>query len=128
MDRKKSESHLDVYENRYELHQNDVVSVYYEGYQNADAQRRYAKINHELEHGYLDKMISKLSEVDYSDLSERNKGLIKNLVDGITSEVGRALVGVAFLQLTIKSICPDQSGFIKVQQEEVRFLGKMAFL
>ena len=109
MDRKKPESHLDVYENRYELHQNDVVSVYYEGYQNADAQRRYAKINHELEHGYLDKMISKLSEVDYSDLSERNKGLIKNLVDGITSEVGRALVGVAFLQLTIKSICPDQS-------------------
>lgn len=39
MDRKKPESHLDVYENRYELHQNDVVSVYYEGYQNADAQR-----------------------------------------------------------------------------------------
>ena len=28
---------------------------------------------------------------------------------GITSEVGRALVGVAFLQLTIKSIAPEQS-------------------
>ena len=31
------------------------------------------------------------------------------MVNGITSEVGRALVGVAFLQLTIKSIAPDQS-------------------
>lgn len=31
------------------------------------------------------------------------------MVDGITSEVGRALVGLAFLQLTIKSIAPDQN-------------------
>lgn len=105
----RKESHLDVYENRYELHQNEVVSVYYEGFQNAAAQRRYAKINQELESGYLDKMISELGEVDYSELSDANKELIKNLVEGITSEVGRALVGVAFLQLTIKSICPDQS-------------------
>ena len=106
---KKKEIHLDVYENRYELHQNEVISVYYEGFQNVAAQRRYAKINQELENGYLDKMISELGDVDYSELSEANKELIKNLVEGITSEVGRALVGVAFLQLTIKSICPDQS-------------------
>lgn len=106
---KKKEIHLDVYENRYELHQNEVVNVYYEGFQNAAAQRRYAKINQELENGYLDKMISELGDIDYSELSEENKELIKNLVEGITSEVGRALVGVAFLQLTIKSICPDQS-------------------
>lgn len=103
------ESHLDVYENRYELHQNDSVSVYYEGYQNEAAQHRYAKINQELENGYLDKMIDNIGDVDYSDLSNHNKILIKNIVDGITSEVGRALVGVAFLQLTIKSICPNQS-------------------
>lgn len=109
MAKKDIESHLDVYKNRYELHQNDAVSVYYEGYQNEAAQRRYAKINQELENGYLDKMIVDLGEVDYSDLSDHNKTLIKNLVNGITSEVGRALVGVAFLQLTIKSICPDQS-------------------
>lgn len=108
MTEKKKEIHLDVYENRYELHQNEVVNVYYEGFQNAETQQRYAKITQELDNGYLDTMISKLGEIDFSDLADNNKILIKNLVNGITSEVGRALVGVAFLQMTIKSICPDQ--------------------
>lgn len=36
-------SHLDVYLDRYELHQNDVVTTYYEGFQNAATQQRYAK-------------------------------------------------------------------------------------
>ena len=78
MDRKKPESHLDVYENRYELHQNDVVSVYYEGYQNADAQRRYAKINHELEHGFMQAMheshlLGDLDLVPMSQMRSANK-------------------------------------------------------
>lgn len=103
------EIHLDVYEDRYELHQNEVVNVYYEGFQNAATQQRYAKITQELGNGYLERMISKLGEIDFSNLADNNKTLIKNLVNGITSEVGRALVGVAFLQMTIKSICPDQS-------------------
>lgn len=29
MTEKKKEIHLDVYENRYELHQNEVVNIYY---------------------------------------------------------------------------------------------------
>ena len=53
--------------------------------------------------------MKKLPDVDFTELSEENKTLLKRLVNGITSEVGRALVGVAFLQLTIKSIAPDQS-------------------
>ena len=32
-------SHLDVYLDRYELHQNDVVTTYYEGFQNAATQQ-----------------------------------------------------------------------------------------
>lgn len=59
--------------------------------------------------GYLYDIAKELPDVDFSDLSDENKILLKRLVDGITSEVGRALVGVAFLQLTIKSITPDQS-------------------
>ena len=54
-------------------------------------------------------VMKKLPDVDFTELSEENKTLLKRLVNGITSEVGRALVGVAFLQLTIKSIAPDQS-------------------
>lgn len=102
-------SHLDVYLDRYELHQNDTVTTYYEGFQNAATQQRYEKINVELADGYLYKIMEKLPDVDFEELSEENKALLKRLVNGITSEVGRALVGVAFLQLTIKSITPDQS-------------------
>ena len=104
-----TERHLEVYEDRYELHQNGTVSVYYEGCQNKAAQSRYTQINDALEDGYLEDMIAELGQVDYTGLTAHNRALIRNLVSGITSETGRALVGVAFLQLTIKSICPDQS-------------------
>ena len=45
------ERHLDVYEDRYELHQDDVMMVYYQGVQNEAAKRRYARINRELAGG-----------------------------------------------------------------------------
>jgi len=103
------EKHLDVYENRYELHDESGTRVYYQGFQNEETQRRYAKINETLAAGYLTNKINSLKNVDFSELSESNQKLLRNMVDGITSEVGRALVGLAFLQLTIKSITPEQS-------------------
>lgn len=106
---KKDDCHLDVYLDRYVLHQNDVVTTYYEGFQNVATQQRYAKINTALANGYLYDVMKELPDVDFTQLSETNKVLLRRLVNGITSEVGRALVGVAFLQLTIKSIAPDQS-------------------
>lgn len=109
MGKNNDNSHLDVYLDRYELHRNDVVTTYYEGFQNAATQQRYEKINTELSNGYLYKIMERLPDVDFAELSEENKVLLRRLVNGITSEVGRALVGVAFLQLTIKSITPDQS-------------------
>ena len=105
----RNEKHLDVYEDRYELHQDDGATVYYQGFQNEAAQQRYAQINHELENGYLDKAIASIPTTDFLALSEENRELLRNMVDGITSEVGRALVGLACLQLTIKSIAPKQS-------------------
>lgn len=101
--------HLDIYEDRYELHQDDEITVYYQGFQNEAAQQRYAQINRELKNGYLDNMISAIPTRDFSGLSEENRKLLRNMVDGITSEVGRALVGLTCLQLTIKSISPEQS-------------------
>lgn len=62
-----------------------------------------------LENGYLEQVYNQCAKIDTSSLEEVFKEQLKNLVDGITSEVGRALVGLAFLQLTIKSIVPDQS-------------------
>lgn len=105
----KSENHLDVYADRYELHQGEETTVYYQGFQNEETQQRYAHINRTLADGYLERKFRSVSGVDFSKLSDGNQTLLRNMVAGITSEVGRALVGLAFLQLTIKSISPDQS-------------------
>ncbi len=103
------EKHLDVYEDRYELHQDGGVTVYYQGFQNEAAQRRYAQISRRLEEGFLEETIRSISGQDFSGLSEENQDLLRNMVDGITSEVGRALVGLTCLQLAVKAIAPEQS-------------------
>ena len=109
MGEEKDNCHLDVYINRCELHQNNVITTYYEGFQNAATQKRYEKINAALADRYLYKIMERLPDVDLTEFSKEKKILLQRLVNGITSEVGRALVGVTFLQLTIKSITPDQS-------------------
>ena len=106
---KKKEIHLDVYGDRSELHLEDRVMVYKEGFQNAETQRRYELLNSTLSAGFLDCKIEHLKDENFERLSNENKELLRDLVDGITSEVGRALVGVAFLQLAIKAIVPEQS-------------------
>ena len=102
------EEHLDVYQNRYELHQGKEIDIYYQGTQSKETQERYTKINTALSSGYLEDQIANLRNVDYSQLGEENQTLLRNVVKGVTSEVGRSLAGLTFLQLTIKSITPDQ--------------------
>lgn len=109
MPNENNEKHLDVYENRYELHQDDRMTVYYQGFQNEATQQRYALINRKFEEGFLTKEIASIPNKDFSNLTEENQMLLKNMVNGITSEVGRALVGLVCLQLAIKSITPEQS-------------------
>ena len=109
MSDRNTEKHLDVYEDRYELHQNDEKTVYYQGFQNEAARQRYDLINKALNENFLDKEIDSISNKDFSELTEENQSLLRNIVDGITSEFGRAIVGLVCLQLTIKSIAPEQS-------------------
>lgn len=101
--------HLDVYLAHSELHYNGQKTIFKEGRQSNNAQSRYNKVTDKLENGYLEKMYQKCGDIDTSNLSDQFKSQLRDLVDGITSEVGRALVGLAFLQITIKSIVPDQS-------------------
>ena len=109
MDRENSKGRLDVYEDRFELHQAGKTTVFYQGFQNETAQQRYVLISKRLKEGYLDERIRSIPGRDFSDLSEDNKKLLRSIVNGITSEVGRALVGLACLQLTIKAIAPEQN-------------------
>lgn len=108
MPKRDKEDHLDIYKDRCELHQGGETKIYYEGFQNQETQKRYAHIKAALEAEYLEGKMARLQEVDFSQLDGKNQGLLRNIVNGVTSEVGRALVGLTFLQLTVKSIAPDQ--------------------
>lgn len=106
------EEFLSVYLNRSELHSESEVKIFREGRQGKEAQQRYNKIATELDNGFLEKRFERTndSEADTSHLlSDENKKLLRHLISGITSEVGRALIEVAFLQITIKCIAPEQS-------------------
>lgn len=103
------EIHLDVYKNRSELHYDNEAIVFYEGQTNEDANKRYSYIRQQLDSGFLDRLYSGITKYDFSKVSQETKKLLNKLVNGITSETGRALVGLAFLQITIKSLTPTQS-------------------
>ena len=109
MDNKNDEIHLDVYLDRQELHMSNVVKTYYEGIQSAAAKQRYEKIKKTLASDYMQKKLDGLENADFTELSAENKHLLEALVLGVSSEKGRGLLGVAFLQLVIKSITPEQS-------------------
>lgn len=75
--------------------------------------KRIKHIKNSLESGFLENIISDLkhsnTEIIIDELDEYVKDNITILVDSITSEVGRALVGLTVMQLSIKSISPDQN-------------------
>lgn len=101
--------HLDVYPEYSELYCNGRKTVFEEGSQSKAAKKRYSIVTDTLDNGYLEEMYRHCGDVDTSCLGDNIKEQLQMLVDGITSEVGRALVGLAFLQITIKSIVPEQS-------------------
>lgn len=83
-----------------------------EGAQTDEARQRYEHIQKELNDGYLEEQIHDVTttgtHVD-TELSEQHQALIDDLVDGVSDGAGRSLAGLAVVQLTIKSINPDQS-------------------
>lgn len=107
--KEQKEIHLDVYNNRSELYYDKEAVVFYEGQTNEDANKRYAFIRQQLDNGFLEKMYGNITTYDFSKVSQETKILLDKLVNGITSETGRALVGLAFLQITIKCLTPTQS-------------------
>lgn len=85
--------------------------VFAEGNVSSEAGNRLENVKKNLREGYLDKIISNMEEnpEELPDISEEMLQNIKGLVKAVTSEVGRALVGLTVLQLSIKSIVPEQS-------------------
>ncbi|MCX6382726.1 MAG: hypothetical protein NT023_25145 [Armatimonadetes bacterium] len=109
-----SELHLRVYANRSELVQpNGKSEVFLEGATSVEAKERYAHIVKSLQNSFLRQQIElcrdKPHECELSVLTALQRRLLDAIVGAMTSEAGRALIGLTILQLTIKAICPEQS-------------------
>jgi hypothetical protein len=109
-----NELHLRVYTNRSELVLADgTIQYFQEGGMNQAAKIRYKKIAVKLSTGYLERQVlfcrDYSSNLDFLILNQTHKYLLDRLVQSVTSEVGRALVGLSILQLCIKAIEPEQS-------------------
>lgn len=109
----KPEKHLRVFENRSEYFMgNGEIKIFREGVISNDAKKRIKLIKDKFENGYLDKLINEVKHgkitVDLNKLSESSENNIRLLVQSVTSEVGRALIGLTVMQLSIKAISPQQ--------------------
>lgn len=108
----KYEPVLHIYSDRSILVNEDGVEYrYYEGRTSEEAKKRLATIKKELENGFLEKIIEECQnpEVEIENITEEQAEVIESLVNSVTSEVGRSIVGLTILQLTVKSILPTQS-------------------
>ena len=107
------ELYLKVYADRSELKDSEgKIHTFEEGKSSNEAKKRYQKISQELKGGFLEKKIERVkSGLDLSELklTEAQRSNITQLVESVTSEVGRAIVGLTILQLTVKAIAPKQS-------------------
>lgn len=110
--KEKKVDHLVVYPSKSVLCRAGVDPITYEeGKQSDEAVSRYLNIREKLEDGYLENKIIQCRRqgADLNNLSEYHIQLIDKVVNSITSEVGRAIVGLTIMQLTLKSIEPTQS-------------------
>jgi hypothetical protein len=109
---KENKPYLIIYPEKSVLNDTDGnVYEYSEGKLSSDAKKRLNQIKKELEEGFLENLIKECfsPDVNIGDISKEHKKHIETLVDSVTSEVGRAIVGLTVLQLTIKSIDKKQS-------------------
>lgn len=108
-----SESYLRVFSYKSELVLPDgTVQVFLEGGVNQTAKQRYRNITTALSNGYLETQLlicRDSSNLDFSQLNQNHIELFNKLVQSVTSETGRAIVGLTVMQLCIKAIEPAQS-------------------
>lgn len=106
--------HLRVFRERSELIlPNGKTEIFFEGVMDADAKRRLRNITQTLAGGYLEKRIIACQDGLVVDslklLKEEDFELLDKLVTAVTSEIGRALLALTIMQLSVKSIEPQQS-------------------
>ncbi len=114
MKKKTNDEYLKVFKDKSELvHPDGTIETFEEGSTDKAAVIRYSKIVKALRGGFLDKLIGDCKKnskgVKTLKIEKHHAELIDNLVASVTSEVGRALIGLSVLQLVVKVIEPGQS-------------------
>lgn len=105
---------IKIYKNKSELiHPDGSNEVFEEGNSDREASFRYTNISEQLRNGFLDNLILECKNNPKAKstlvIKDEHRDLLDILVLSITSEVGRALVGLSVLQLVVKTIEPSQS-------------------
>jgi hypothetical protein len=116
--------HLRVYSDRSEFHSKESdPDVFLEGPSSPEALRRSRNITLAFADGFLQNIIESLTSgaatINESKISENTQNSLRTMVESITSEVGRALVGLSVMQLCIKAIDPTQS--IRLHKSSPRY-------
>lgn len=119
----KHEKHLRVYGERSEYHSTpEQIEIFKEGVSSVAARHRLKKIKDAFEGGFLEEAIQGLKKgslvFDTDKICVETQSNLHELVGLVTSEVGRALIGLTVMQLSIKSIVPDQS--IRLHKSSIR--------
>lgn len=113
MDKNNSEPKIIIYEDKSILYdKNGNSSTFIEGKQTNQAKERYKLIRQRLENGFLEDVYSQINgdfKITEDKLNFKYKKLIDQLISTVTSEIGRALVVLLFIQLTVKAISPEQN-------------------
>jgi len=108
------EKHLKVYENRSEY----IVTIkdkeiFWEGPVSPETKKRTKLIKEKFEQGFLETIVigvkDNIDEIQIGLIDKTTKECLDILVDSVTSEVGRALIGLTIMQLTIKAIDTRQN-------------------
>lgn len=111
MTKKKSVSYLKVTEDTSELVYDDgSTTAFKEGKPNQAAIARLANIKAGFTSGFLTKSLEESKKFKApGGLTKEIINSCDELVDGVSQELGRALMGISILQMAIKSIEPGQS-------------------
>ncbi len=107
--------HLEIYENYFILAgiDNAIERIWVEGKQSSEAQKRYRKVKSALSQNFFEQKIEEakspeIAAIIESRLTADQRKSIQEIVNSITAQTGRALVDIFVLQLTVKTICPEQ--------------------
>jgi hypothetical protein len=106
------EPHLKIYLNRSVLvDKQGAIQEFIEGRSSQNAHARFLQIQDAFGNGFLVSEIEKCGDpnIELEPIPKHQHRLLEFLVNSVTSERGRAVVGLTILQLCIKAICPEQS-------------------